>query len=232
MFFITAGILSCTILFKPNFVIVLSSVFGTLTIFLLAKGMLLANFAGIIQLIFYCTICFWNKYFGELFLCLAMSFPTYVFSIITWHKNQSKQNGIVAVNNNLNLKELLALAFGFAIVSIPVYFVLQALGTNQLLLNTISVYFTLFYSFLSIKRCKLNFVFRIFCELISLALWIAVFVGEGKFNYAYIITLFNYLVYLIADFWGIWNWAKLKRHQAKTKNGIQKEIWDALKDLD
>ena len=161
-----------------------------------------------------------------------MSFPTYVFSIVTWHKNQSKQKGYVAINKSFRFKEMLVLFLCFAILCVPIYFALKTLGTNQLWLNVISVYFTFMYSYLSIKRVELNFVFRIICEIISLGLWVMVFVGNGTLNYAYMISLFNYFVYLLSDFWGIWNWTKLKRKQTKTKNGIEKEIWDALKDFD
>lgn len=231
LFVMVAGILTCSILFRPSFIIILNSIFGITTAFFLAKGFLLANYCGIIQLVFYCIMCFQNKYFGEFILNLAIVAPTYVLSIISWHKNHLKKVGVVKINNKTNWKEFCAAAFGFACVAVGAYFVLRSLGTNQLALSTLSVYFVLLYSFLIIRRSEITFIFRIGCDIISLGLWLVVLIGAGHPDWQYLITVFNYTLYLTTEFLGIYNWTRLKRAQTKTPNGIEKEIWDCLKDL-
>lgn len=226
------GIVTCATLFKPNYIIVLNSIFGIVTAFFLAKGFLLANYCGIIQLVFYCVMCFQNRYFGEVILNFAIVAPTYVLSIVTWHKNRVKNVGVIKVNNKIDWKEFVIAAASFAGVACGAYFVLRSLGTNQLALSTLSVYFVLLYSYLAIRRSEFNFFFRIGCDMISLCLWLAVLIGSGNVEWQYLITVFNYVLYLTSDFFGIYNWTHLKRAQTKAPNGIQKEIWKVLKDLD
>lgn len=230
LLFIAIIIVFCTVFFKPNAIIVLNTTFGVLTTLFLAKGFIIANYFGILHLIIYCFMCFSNRYFGEIFLCFAITLPAYILSIVTWHKNRLKKTGVVKVNKKITFKEFLIISLSLAVFSVGFYFILGALGTNQLLLSTFSVYLAFIYSYFSIRRSEINFIFRFLCDLISLGLWLAVFFENGTVHWIYAITLFSYFMYIFPDLYGIINWTKMKR--VKDTDDIKQEIWNGLKNLD
>ncbi len=208
-------IITLSIVFKSNWMIILSSLLGITTTFLLAKGMAFGNLVGIVQIVFYCLMCFYNQYYGEIITNICIVFPAYAFSFYTWTKKNNSH--VLQLNKSLKLKEWLFALVGIGGASVGFYFLLQALNTASLILSTFAVFFVSMYCYLSVRRSEFCFVFRLLMDLTTLALWLMVFLktiknGGGAI---YIPTLVNYVVYSILDIFGIVNWIKLKKSQTK-----------------
>jgi len=210
------------IVFKSNVLIVLNSILGVSTSFFLSKGMLIANFVGIIQLALYSSICFFNSYYGEIVSCVLISFPTYIFSIITWTRNRAKGSGILKVNKSPSLLEWIVSLLVLSGLSIGLYFMLRAFNTANLLFSTASLTFATMAGYLMIRRSEYNFVFYILNNITCLVMWWSV-VSLG--DVGYIPTFANYFIYLIANLYGTFNWIRLKKLQnlRKRKNMLRQE---------
>lgn len=208
-----------SIVFKSNWLIVLSSLFGMTTTFLLAKGFALGNLVGILQIVFYTIMCYNNRYFGEIITNVGIVFPAYAFSFYTWTKRN--HDHVLQVNNSIKLQEWLLAFVGIGGVAVGFYFVLRALNTANLIFSTLAVFFVTMYCYLSIRRSQFCFVFRLLMDLVTFVLWLLVFLDTLKegFGAIYIPTLLNYVVYAVLDLFGIVNWIRLKR----TQNFLQEE---------
>lgn len=93
---------------------------------------------------------------------------------------------------------------------IGIYFLLKAFNTSQLFISSLSVIDSLFAIYLGIRRSKYSFYFYVVNDLILIALWgIPVISG----SLILLPMVFNPIINLINDMYGIHNWKKLEKIQ-------------------
>ena len=137
--------------------------------------------------------------------------PMYVIGIISWIKHQNKETNTVDVNN-INKKEWGLVSILSILVFIGIYFLLKGFNTNELIVSTISVVASLFAIYLQIRRSRFSFYFYIINDLILIVLWgIPVVLG----NLLVLPMVFNPIINLINDSYGVYNWKKLEEKQKK-----------------
>lgn len=210
MFLFFATVISLGIVFKSSYLVILNSIFGIITCFFAAKGMLLANFTGIIQIIMYIVMCVFNRYYGEIIVCCVISIPSYVLSAITWFRNRNKESNVVKVSKAISWKEWLIVVSVIAVISVGMYFLLQMFNTAGLVVSTISVGITALAGYLLMRRSEYNFIAFLVNNSICFVLWLNV-VLQGDISY--ITTCTNYVLYFSMNLFGIFNWLRLKKQQ-------------------
>ena len=128
-----AILISLSIIFHSNWIIIINALLGLLTSFLLSKAIVWGNIVGIIQLFFYIYLSAQNAYYGEVISCAITSLPIYIATFITWFKN--KNEGQVKINNKYNYKEFfIAIAIMFAL-SFGLYYMLRAFNKHSITLS-------------------------------------------------------------------------------------------------
>lgn len=133
----------------------------------------------------------------------------YVVGIVSWIRHQNKDTNTVEVNN-IKFKEWIIVLFISIICFIGIYFLLKAFNTNQLFISSLSVIDSLFAIYLGVRRSKYSFYFYVVNDLILILLWgIPVVTG----TIILIPMVFNPLINLINDLYGIYNWKKLEKIQ-------------------
>lgn len=200
------------IVFKSGVLITTSSVLGITAVFLCAKGMVIGCFVEIAQLFLYCTMSWFNRYYGEILVCALVTFPTYLFSIITWLKNRQKGDVVLKVSKTPKLLEWILLFVISAILSVGAYFLLRAFNTSHLIVSTIGVGTGICAGYLSIRRSEFSFLLFLVNNILCIILWLTVVV---KGDLSYIPTVANYAIFMTMNIFGFVNWLKLKRQQKK-----------------
>lgn len=199
------------LVFKSDLLTTICSIVGIITALLLAKGKNLGQLFGILITILYSIVSFNNKFYGEVIIYVFLMLPMYVIGIISWIKHQNKETNTVDVNN-INKKEWGLVSILSIIVFIGIYFLLKSFNTNELIVSTISVIASLFAIYLQIRRSRFSFYFYIINDLILIVLWgIPVILG----NLLVLPMVFNPIINLINDSYGVYNWKKLEEKQRK-----------------
>ena len=197
------------IIFKSDILITTCSIVGIITVLLLAKGKNLGQIFGLLITALYSIVSFKNRYYGEVIIYLFIMLPMYIIGIVSWIRHQNKDTNTVEVNE-IKTKEWIIVLFSSIICFIGIYFLLKAFNTNQLFLSSVSVIDSLFAIYLGIRRSKYSFYFYIVNDLILILLWgIPVITG----TIILIPMVFNPLINLINDSYGIYNWKKLEKIQ-------------------
>ena len=201
------------IIFKSEILTTTCSIVGIITALLLAKGKNLGQVVGLLIVLLYSIVSFKNKYYGEVIIYLCIMLPMYIIGIVSWMKHQNKETNTVEVNN-IKLKEWIIVSITSIILFIGIYFLLKAFNTNQLFISSLSVIDSLFAIYLGIRRSKYSFYFYVINDLILIALW-----GMPVVSGSLILLpmVFNPIINLINDMYGIYNWKRLEKIQGEQK---------------
>jgi len=197
------------IIFKSDVLTTICSIVGIITALLLAKGKNLGQIFGLLIVALYSIVSFKNGYYGEVIIYLFIMLPMYVVGIVSWIRHQNKDTNTVEVNK-IKLKEWIIVLFASIVCFTGIYFLLKVFNTNQLFISSLSVIDSLFAIYLGVRRSKYSFYFYVVNDLILILLWgIPVVTG----TIILIPMVFNPLINLINDLYGIYNWKKLENMQ-------------------
>ena len=197
------------IIFKSDLLTTICSIVGIITALLLAKGKNLGQIFGLLIVALYSIVSFKSGYYGEVIIYLCIMLPMYVVGIVSWIKHQNKDTNTVEVNN-IKIKEWIIVLFSSIVCFVGIYFLLKLFNTNQLFISSLSVIDSLFAIYLGVRRSKYSFYFYVVNDLILILLWgIPVVTG----TIILIPMVFNPLINLINDLYGIYNWKKLEKMQ-------------------
>lgn len=197
------------IIFNSDLLTTISSITGIITALLLAKGKNLGQVFGILITILYSIVSFKNRFYGEVIIYIFLMLLMYLIGIVSWIKYHNKETNTVQINK-INNKEWLLISiisiFGF----IGIYLLLKIFNTNELTVSTISVIVSLFAIYLQVRRSRFSFYFYIINDFILMTLW-GIPVIKG--NKLVLPMLFNPIINLINDIYGVYNWKKIERKQ-------------------
>lgn len=202
------------IIFKSDLLTTICSIVGIITALLLAKGKNLGQIFGLLIVALYSIVSFKNGYYGEVIIYLGIMLPMYIIGIISWLKHQNKETNSVEVNK-IKAKEWCIVFIVSIIAFTLIYFLLKMFNTNQLIISSLSVIDSLFAVYLGVRRSKYSFYFYVINDLILIALWGIPVIGGSLILLP---MVFNPLINLINDLYGIYNWRKLERIQGREKN--------------
>lgn len=189
----------------------MAAMIGVTSLVFAAKGNVWAQILMIIFSVLYGIISYRFRYWGEMITYLGMSMPMAVWSAITWIKNPSKENGNEVAIRKLNRKHLILLALSGIIVTGGFYFVLQALGTPNIIFSTISVTTSFLAAFLTMLRSSYYALGYASNDIVLIVLWILASVE----NPAYIPVIVNFVIFFFNDMYGFISWRKRELEQMK-----------------
>ncbi len=197
------------IIFKSDILTTLCSIVGIITALLLAKGKNLGQIFGVLIVILYSIVSFKNGFYGEVIIYIFVMLPMYIMGIISWITHQNKKTNTVEVNK-IKRKEWIIISIISIVCFIGIYLILKIFNTKELIISSLSVIDSLFAVYLGFRRSKYFFYFYVINDLILIALWgIPVVTG----SLILIPILFNPIINLINDIYGIYNWKRLEKEQ-------------------
>lgn len=205
---LTMSILS-SIIFKGTIIDTLYTSLYLITALLMSKGKVESYFVGFISVFFYGIVSYNQGYYGELIITIFLTFPIMIIGIISWLRNQDKEDDVVIVNTLPRKEIIIALASQLILFWIY-YFLLKAFNTDLLVISSISIVTSVLASYFEARRSELSLFCYIANDIVIITLWIIpVIAGET----ALISVLVGPILLLINDIYGSYNWRRLKETQ-------------------
>lgn len=197
-------IISFLIFDRVNYLTLAASLIGATSLILNAKGNALGQILTVIFSVIYAYIAFQSEYYGELITYLGMTMPIAVLSVISWIKNPFEKGKAEVKVNRLSKREFAFIGISGIIAMIVFYFILSAFGTSEIFLSTLSVLTSFTASYLTMRRSEYYAVGYALNDIVLILLWIIA--GNPS-------AVICFLVFLINDIYGFFNWTKMKKRQ-------------------
>ncbi len=182
---------------------------GVTSLVFAAKGNVWAQILMVVFSILYGIISFRFRYWGEMITYLGMTLPMAVWSIFTWVKNPSEENGNQVQIQKLSLKQVFLLALSTAAVTAVFYFILVALKTPNIVFSTISVTTSFVAASLTMMRSSYYAAGYAANDLVLIVLWVL----ASLKNPVYIPMVVNFAVFFLNDMYGFFSWKKREKLQ-------------------
>ena len=207
--FSLSGTLLCALL-SPEWhpVSTLASLVGVTALLFLAKGAWQGQILIIIFATLYGIVSFEQRYFGEMITYLCMTLPMAVFCLISWLRHPYKKTSEVQINV-LRPKHVAILLPACAAISVGLYFLLGALGTQNLPISTLSVTTSFFAASLTFLRTPYFALAYAVNDVVLITMWLLVAIKEP----AYFSVVVCFSVFLVNDLYSFYNWIKMRKRQ-------------------
>ena len=207
------GVLVCTLL-SPEFHVLslIASLIGVTSLIFIAKGSWQGQILMVIFATLYGIVSFEQRYFGEMITYLCMTLPMAVVALVSWFRHPYRETTEVQIAS-LRPKHLAVLVPLSAAVSVVLYFLLGALGTQNLAISTLSVTTSFFAASLTFLRTPYFALAYAFNDVVLITMWLLVAVREP----AYFSMVICFCVFLVNDLYSFYNWMKMRRRQRAQK---------------
>ena len=218
-----ASILTFALVKNRNWLAFSCSIVGIVSMFFFSKGFVIAPILGVIYDAFYIAVAATQRFWGEVIIFAGIMLPVELASIFNWFKNKNKDNPALVTSNKISKKEWLILGSVIIASTVGLFFVLQALGTNQLVINTLSLAANGAGVYLMFRRNKYYSLAYCIDDLVSIVLWAMAVATAGV---QFLPSLVCMISFALIDFYGFVVWTKKDKQaqQQSTKTQPDKNI--------
>ena len=175
--------LACLIIAPYSYLSVIELVVVLVNIDLLSRAKLSGHFVALVEVFLYGYISYKNGLYGEVFKSLVINLGLTIFAIISWLKSMKQQNQKSESKKikirKLSTKGWILSACLFVVVGVGAYFALGAIGTNSLILSSITFSISVTCKTLNALCYKESWFLQIVQSFISLCLWVSVLITAG-----------------------------------------------------
>lgn len=194
---------------RGNYLTLLASLIGVTALILCAKGNPIGQMLIIAFSLLYGYISWGFCYYGEMITYLGMSAPMAVVALISWIRNPYNGNKFEVKVNRLRFKECIFMIVLASIVTFVFYFILEYFNTANLIPSTISVTTSFIAVYLTFRRSPYYALAYATNDIILIILWIM----AATVDTDYISVIVCFVVFLVNDLYGFYNWLKMKKRQ-------------------
>lgn len=187
----------------------IASLCGVIALIFVAKGDTVGQVLTIVFSIIYGIVSFKFKYYGEMITYLGMSAPAAFVTLIVWLKHPYKKHE-VEVSHMTNAKWVMISLISIG-MTIAFYFILGALGTNNLIVSTLSVLTSSFACLLLIMRSPYYAIAYSTNDIVLIILWIMATVKDIQ----YLPMVLCFVMFLANDLYGFYNWRRMRKRQSQ-----------------
>ncbi len=208
---IFAIILSFCVFDRENYLTLCASLIGVTSLIFNAKGNPFGQFLMIIFSFLYGIISYGFSYYGEMITYLGMTMPMAVFALISWLKNPYNNNKSQVKINSISKAETILMFIGSIIITFIFCKILIHFNTANIIPSTISVTTSFLAVYLTFRRSPYFAVAYAANDIVLIVLWCLASAQNTK----YISVVVCFTAFLINDFYGFFNWQKMKKSQSK-----------------
>ena len=195
---------------RSNHLALAASLIGATSLIFCAKGNPLGQLLIIIFGFLYAIISYSYCYFGEMITYLGMTVPMAIISLISWLKNPYNGNKAEVKVNAIRKREFIHLCILTVIITVVLYFILESLGTSNIVMSTVSVSTSFFAAYLTFRRSPYYAIAYALNDIVLIVLWILASVH----NTSYLSVIVCFIMFLINDLYGFINWRRMQKRQA------------------
>lgn len=194
----------------------LSSLAGITCIIINAKGNVIGQAVSIVFAVLYAAYAYTQRYYGEMLIYLLLMLPIHIISIVTWLKNKYKGRAHEVRINTIRPAEYALTFIGAACVTVVFYFILRALGTDNLIISTISLTTSVTAAYLMLRRCEYFSVCFVFNDVVLITLWSLKLTTTGI---SVLPSVIAFVMFLLNDAYCFISWHRIRRRQREeTRN--------------
>lgn len=187
-----------------------ASLIGVTALIFVAKGYVFGQILVVIFSLFYGYISLKFHYYGEVITYLGMSAPMAIAAVVSWIRHPYKDTDEVRINRMK--KWQIALMLGCTVaVTVAFYFILKALGTENLIFSTISVSTSFLAAFLTFMRSPYYGLAYGVNDIVLIILWVLASVRD----ISYLPMIFCFVMFLVNDIYGFCNWRRMLKKQER-----------------
>lgn len=205
---------------RRDYFTLFSSITGVSSLIFIVKGNVFGQILMVIFAVLYGVVSYFFKYYGEMITYLGMSAPAAVFSIVAWLRHPYKQSSHIEINR-ATPKALALVATLAAAVTVAFYFILRAIGTNNLAVSTVSVLTSCLAALLAFLRSPLYGLAYATNDIVLIVLWVLATIADVS----YLPMIICFSLFLIFDTYGFINWRRMRKAQideeAKQETDVQ-----------
>ena len=205
--------LSFFIMRNTDYLTLIDSLIGVSALIFVAKGNVIGQVMTVIFGVFYGIISAQYHYWSEVVTYLGMTAPIALGAVVTWLRHPYEK-GEVKVRE-MKSRDWVILALLTIAVTILFYFVLRWLDTPNIIFSTISIATSFSASALVLLRSEYYGVFYGMNDVVLIVLWTLASIE----NINYFPMVLCFVIFLINDLYGFYNWQKIKRRQNRVKTG-------------
>lgn len=206
------AILTTFLLFdKSNVLTLTASLIGVTALIFYAKGNPIGHALMIAFAIIYAIISYTYAYYGEMITYLGMALPMCVVGLISWCKNPYEKGKAEVKVNRVKAKEYVFMGVLTIAVTAVFYFILQALGTSNLVISTLSISTSFIPAYLTFRRSPYYALGYAANDVVLMVLWMV----ASFENSAYLPVTVCFTAFLVNDLYGFICWRKMQKRQEK-----------------
>lgn len=188
----------------------IASLIGVTSLIFCAKGNPAGQVLMILFSLLYGYVSLTFSYFGEMVTYLGMTAPMAVFSLISWLRHPFKgQKSQVQVSVLRPLDWIIAVLSTLG-VTVAFYFILDLLGTANLIPSTVSVATSFLAAFLTWRRSPYFALIYAANDVVLLVLWTLATLSD----ISYVSVVVCFAAFLVNDLYGFFSWKRMQRKQS------------------
>lgn len=210
---LTLIITSFCIFDRSNYLNMIASLIGAISLIFCAKGNPISQVLIIIFSSLYAYISYKFAYFGEMITYLFMTLPMAVFSLISWLKNPYKGNKSQVTIKKITKKEIVLGIILAVVLTVVFHFVLRYFNTKNLLISTISITTSFIASYFTFRRSEYFALCYAVNDIVLIVLWILATITDIE----YLSIVICFIVFFVNDIYTFYNWTRIKNRQKKIK---------------
>ena len=204
---------SLGMIFQSGFIQIGASSITMAASLLFAKARIEGYLLSLAGMVLFCIVAFNNRLFGEVGVSLFFGLPVLIAGFISWSKALKKgtDNKPAKIQiRKTSSREIAVLALICAALGIGIYFLLESIDTNLLLLSTVSVVLTVFGTILMVRRSHLGTFGFALNDVSNIMLWLMiVLLGDTTA----IVMIVQPALLLVNNTYGVFQWRYMLKEQ-------------------
>lgn len=186
----------------------IASLIGVTALIFVTKGDVWGQLLTVLFSLLYAVISIKFKYYGEMITYLGMTAPIAAMSVITWLRNPYADTTEVKVHR-LNKSQRIWLVTLTILATFIFYFILDAFGTANLMISTLSIATSFSASYLMLFRSPNYALAYAANDIVLIVLWIL----AAMDNLSYLPMIACFAMFFVNDVYGFINWIRMKNRQ-------------------
>lgn len=187
----------------------IASLIGATALIFVAKGYVLGQVLTVVFAVFYGIISFYFRYFGEMITYLCMTAPIAVTSVISWVRHPYADSKEVTVSS-ITKSQMIRMFCLAAVVTAMFYFILGALGNENLAFSTLSITTSFLASYLTVLRSPYYALAYAANDIVLIVLWTLASLEDTS----YLPMVACFFIFLCNDAYGFFNWQRMRKRQS------------------
>ena len=188
-----------------------ASLIGVTALIFVAKGYVIGQVLTVVFALFYGSISWHFRYYGEMITYLGMTAPIALMAVVSWLRHPFAETKEVAVHR-VTPRESGGMVLLALFVTAVFYFILKALGTASLGFSTLSITTSFLASWLTFLRSPFYALAYAANDVVLMVLWtLAAVKDPGS-----IPMVACFFAFFCNDSYGFFNWRAMERRQKES----------------